>query len=584
MPFPASLQIITVTGNFTVYPGNDPSSGSVKFTSTNWLFSPDDNEIVPPFATTANVTAGAFTIDLPATNDPQWAPAGWSYAVEITIDGTTLTGSIMLPYDGPDPVDIADIFTPASASAGQLFILITQKGFAGGVAALDDDGDVIDAAGNKILGGGGGGSVAWDDVTGKPSTFTPSLHASSHADGGSDEISVDGSQVTSGTVPIARIPTGTTGSTVPFGNDARFTDARTPTAHAASHQDGGSDELALDASQVTSGSFAIGRIPTGSSSSTVTIGNDARLSDARTPTAHATSHQDGGSDELALDGSQITSGTVAIGRIPTGTSGTTVPFGNDSRFTDARTPTAHATSHQDGGSDELALDASQVTTGTLGVARGGTGVASVTANSYIKGNGTSAVVERTYAQVKTDLSLDLVDNVSIVGRFSLITSGEETLDRLQTFGDVDMVLGSVHLTYFTARKTETINNVVTAIPSTAGASNTTSRIGIYTIDGSGNLTLTASTANDTALWTSTGTRTKALSSSWSKVAGTRYAVGMLTIGGTPAQPGGVFTIPSLSGTAPRVAGEMTGQSSLPSSISVGSIVDSYRMYQVLFTP
>ncbi len=33
-------------------------------------------------------------------------------------------------------------------------------------------------------------------------------------------------------VPIAQIPTGTTGSTVPFGNDARFTDSRTPSGTA----------------------------------------------------------------------------------------------------------------------------------------------------------------------------------------------------------------------------------------------------------------------------------------------------------------------------------------------------------------
>lgn len=44
-------------------------------------------------------------------------------------------------------------------------------------------------------------------------------------------------------VPIAQVPTGQTGSTVPFGNDSRFTDSRTPTAHASSHQDGGSDEI-----------------------------------------------------------------------------------------------------------------------------------------------------------------------------------------------------------------------------------------------------------------------------------------------------------------------------------------------------
>ena len=44
------------------------------------------------------------------------------------------------------------------------------------------------------------------------------------------------------------------------------------------------------------------------------------LGGAVAPLAHAASHQDGGSDELALDGSQITSGTVAAARLgPSGT-------------------------------------------------------------------------------------------------------------------------------------------------------------------------------------------------------------------------------------------------------------------------
>lgn len=98
----------------------------------------------------------------------------------------------------------------------------------------------------------------------------------------------------------------------------------------------------------------------GSSAGTAAQGNDSRLSDARTPTAHQHS------------GADITSGTVPIGQLPTGTSGTTVALGNH----------------------------------THGVAAGGTGVASVTTNSYLKGAGTSALVERTPAQVKTDIGLD----------------------------------------------------------------------------------------------------------------------------------------------------------------------------------
>lgn len=53
-------------------------------------------------------------------------------------------------------------------------------------------------------------------------------------------------------------------------------------------------------------------------------------------------------------GADITTGTVAIGRIPTGTTSSTVPFGNDSRFSDARTPTVHHTTHSTGGTDAIA--------------------------------------------------------------------------------------------------------------------------------------------------------------------------------------------------------------------------------------
>jgi hypothetical protein len=95
--------------------------------------------------------------------------------------------------------------------------------------------------------------------------------------------------ITSGTFPASRIDTGTTSATVCVGDDSRLSDARTPVAH--------------DASLVTSGTFGIARIPTGTTSSTVCIGNDSRLSDERTPTDH--------------DAAKVTSGTFDIARIPT---------------------------------------------------------------------------------------------------------------------------------------------------------------------------------------------------------------------------------------------------------------------------
>jgi hypothetical protein len=50
----------------------------------------------------------------------------------------------------------------------------------------------------------------------------------------------------------------------------------------------------------------------GSGAGKVTEGNDSRLSDARTPSAHATSHKSGGSDELKLNELAVPSANVAM--------------------------------------------------------------------------------------------------------------------------------------------------------------------------------------------------------------------------------------------------------------------------------
>lgn len=69
----------------------------------------------------------------------------------------------------------------------------------------------------------------------------------------------------------------------------------------------------------------------GTSGSTACAGNDSRLSDSRTPTAH--SHA----------GTDITSGTVAYARLPVGTAASTIAAGNDSRITAPQAPTSDTT-------------------------------------------------------------------------------------------------------------------------------------------------------------------------------------------------------------------------------------------------
>lgn len=242
---------------------------------------------------------------------------------------------------------------------------------------------------------------------------TPSAHASSHASGGADPITpanigaatdththavadvtglqaaLDGKQasgsyaaashqhdaadISSGTLAIARIPTGTTSTTVCVGNDSRLSDPRTPTSHTHGNLTnvgaigttsgrpiitGASGVLQSGAFGTTAGTFAAGNhthtvldvtglqaaldgkqaagsyapatgIAPSAIDGTAVITTDSRLSDARTPTAHT---------HAAAD---ISSGTLAIARIPTGTTSATVCLGNDSRLSDSRTPTSH---------------------------------------------------------------------------------------------------------------------------------------------------------------------------------------------------------------------------------------------------
>lgn len=117
--------------------------------------------------------------------------------------------------------------------------------------------------------------VGWRQITDAP----PVAHTHSASD------------VTSGTIAYARLPVGTTASTVAAGDDPRMSDARTPLVHVHSAND------------VTSGTLAYARLPVGTTASTVAAGDDPRMSDARTPLIHT------------HDAADITSGTFTRDRI-----------------------------------------------------------------------------------------------------------------------------------------------------------------------------------------------------------------------------------------------------------------------------
>lgn len=162
---------------------------------------------------------------------------------------------------------------------------------------------------------------------------------------------------------------------------------------------------------------------------------------------------------------------------------------------------------------------------------------------------------------------------------SLVASGETTLPRYLMNASATLASTSMRLGYFTARKTETINTLGISTGATAaGATPSIARMGIYSLDGSGNGTLAASTPNDTSLFAGATTRyTKGLSAPFSKVAGTRYAVSILVVSGaTMPNMAGWAAIAgyALFGMTPRITGLIASQSDLPSSFTAGQVVAS----------
>lgn len=193
MAFPASLTLVTVAIQFDVPPSGG-ATGSVTFISRQPLNGTTDGSIVPPFALpTSLATDGSGTIALPANNDPQWSPSGWAYTVQAQVNGTTRYGTLQLDYQATS-VQLADLIQwDGAAVTGTTYATLAQltahTGATTGVHGIADTAALIVEGDSRLT-----------------NARTPTAHAASHADGGTDEVALDGSQITTGTVAAARLP------------------------------------------------------------------------------------------------------------------------------------------------------------------------------------------------------------------------------------------------------------------------------------------------------------------------------------------------------------------------------------------
>jgi hypothetical protein len=156
----------------------------------------------------------------------------------------------------------------------------------------------------------------------------------------------------------------------------------------------------------------------------------------------------------------------------------------------------------------------------------------------------------------------------------------ETLPRWAPSVTLTTTIGQLRLWYLTPTANATVTTFyISSGAAGAGGGVTFARLGLYTVDPStGDLTLVAASLSDTALLSVPGTDYAksfdsggGLPTSYQLVASSRYAIGLLVLGGSIR-----ITVTLLQGTTlpPLNAGSLAGQTNLPTTLTAASLTPS----------
>ncbi|WP_299988753.1 tail fiber domain-containing protein [uncultured Pontibacter sp.] len=221
-------------------------------------------------------------------------------------------------------------------------------------------------------------SHAWTEITSKPTTFAPSAHSHSAAD------------LTSGTLVVTRGGTGVTTLAINsflIGNGTAAMVAKTP-----------AEVLTIIGAASTTHTHSINDIP-----------NLASELAGKASTLHTHTWDDITlKPDFAMNGHSHSWSEITLK--PT-----------------AFTPSAHSHS------------ATDITSGTLTVARGGTGLATVTTGNFLRGNGTGAFTQETPAQVRATIGAAAATHthaISEVATLSTELAGKANTVHTHTWEDI----------------------------------------------------------------------------------------------------------------------------------------------------
>ncbi|MGW4493770.1 hypothetical protein [Streptomyces sp. NPDC004376] len=387
----------------------------------------------------------------------------------------------------------------------------------------------------------------------------------------SDLGSVNTARMNLGLGAAAVLNVGTTAGTVAAGDDSRI-------AGAAQKASNLSDLANAATARTNLGLGGAAALNVGTGVGTVAAGNDSRFTDARTPTAHAASHGSGGSDAVTVAQSQVTGLAAALaallplsgGTLTGPLSGTTFTGSGTSQVNNLRMGANGGFGSGNGG---LLAFQNATTVPTTNPSQGAIMYADSGVMKVRQADGTIVTVANGVSQATADSTY-----TSIAAYGNVWTPSDHGLTAWSfdpaacTTTGTTLSSGYIYLIEIILRQAATVAKL-NVLLGAAGASLTANQClaGLYDTGG----VRRGVTADQSSVWTSAGSKSMSLTSSYAAAAG-KYYVALLCNGTTSptfacgSTLGASFTPgnANLAAGSYRFCRSASGQTSLPTSITL----------------
>jgi len=194
----AAPTLITVQGRYVKLDGT-PEKGSIQFTSSVFSLDSDTDTVMVPSTISATLdNTGSVSVALPATDDPDWTPVGWTYLFTAQFSKSFYSFEVVIPHNAPDGILLISELVPAQNANSQLYATYSHT-HAQYVSESEIGAVVGEAVENEL--------ANYSPIThSHPSLYAALMHTHTAA------------QIVSGFIDIARLPVGLTSNTVAAGN------------------------------------------------------------------------------------------------------------------------------------------------------------------------------------------------------------------------------------------------------------------------------------------------------------------------------------------------------------------------------